>query len=234
MADARNTCKWPALARGSIAAAIAITALSVVGLLARDRLPFAWSARTWALTASTGFVFVAACAWWLCRTTTASAVLWGLVFCWLGDYLGLTQFEFGALSFLLAHLFFVAGFLWPGVVLRRLVILGPLVIASTLLTALWLLPHVAHRELPLVVGYMVVISVMVIASGATAGTRWPFTLTAAAIFYISDMAVARWRFVDSDPINGFVCYPLYYTACLMLALSPMVIWNADRRTRNGG
>ncbi len=99
----------------------------------------------------------------------------------------------------------------------------------TALSALWLLPHVARRDLPLVLAYMTVISVMVMASGVTAGTSWPFTFTAAAIFYISDIAVARWHFVDADPVNRFLCYPLYYTACLMLALSPVVMRRIERR-----
>ncbi len=93
MADPRTFCEIPTTARCCIVGPIAVTALSVAGLLARDSLPFAWSARTWALTASTGFVIVAAWSWWFCRTRTATAVLSGLVFCWLGDYLGLMRFE---------------------------------------------------------------------------------------------------------------------------------------------
>jgi hypothetical protein len=42
---------------------------------------------------------------------------------------------------------------------------------------------------------------------------------AASLFYLSDIAVAYWRFMPGDNSRcAFLCYPLYYPACLLLAL----------------
>jgi hypothetical protein len=63
-----------------------------------------------------------------------------------------------------------------------------------------------------------VISIMV----ATAcGTRHPNAVllaVAAVLFYVSDIAVAHWKFVSDGSWHAFFCYPLYYPACLLLAL----------------
>ena len=37
--------------------------------------------------------------------------------------------------------------------------------------------------------------------------------------YLSDIAVARGQYVASSAVNSWICYPLYYTACLLLAYS---------------
>ena len=67
---------------------------------------------------------------------------------------------------------------------------------------------------------MTVLFVMVCLSS---GIRMPrgrtLLMSGTLIFLVSDIFVARWKFVDSSPINAFFCYPLYYSACSLLALS---------------
>jgi hypothetical protein len=58
---------------------------------------------------------------------------------------------------------------------------------------------------------------VVMAVGVSAGN--PFVLAGAILFFVSDIFVARWKFVDTSGINALFCYPMYYTACVLLALS---------------
>jgi len=54
----------------------------------------------------------------------------------------------------------------------------------------------------------------------TAGLVFCLLVTSAAVlFYISDVFLANWRYVSTARWNMFVCYPLYYTACVLLAVS---------------
>ena len=58
--------------------------------------------------------------------------------------------------------------------------------------------------------------VLTAAGGARAGL--PLALPAAVLFYVSDVCVARWRYLDSA-VDGYICYLLYYAACAMFALN---------------
>ena len=89
--------------QGLIGVAATIMAMAVSGLLVRTRLPVVLPPHCWAMTASTCFLFLAGVSWWVCRGGRAAWILAGIACCWLGDYLGLVKFEYGALSFLLAH-----------------------------------------------------------------------------------------------------------------------------------
>lgn len=163
--------------------------------------------------ASTGFVLVAflAGAW---RHTYGKFIVAGLGLCWMGDVLGPYDFALGAGMFLLAHLVFVAAFLAHGLD-RQKSLKSLLLVLPSAAILFWLLPQVDPSLRTLVVAYNVVITAMVVTAGGT--TRLIFA--AAIAFYVSDIFVARWRFVDQDASNAFICYPLYYTACLLLAIS---------------
>jgi len=148
----------------------------------------------------------------------------GLVACAAGDVLGPRNFHLGVACFLLAHLAFCLGCLGQGVawgrVLRWSLVVG---MASFGLVGLWLWPHLPERDRPLIVAYTAVISVMaLLAAGLPPSRLRPWLWTGAWIFYLSDIFVARWRFVDPSSTNGLVCYPLYYLACTLLA------WAAGR------
>ncbi|OQB99469.1 MAG: YhhN-like protein [Candidatus Hydrogenedentes bacterium ADurb.Bin101] len=51
----------------------------------------------------------------------------------------------------------------------------------------------------------------------------------ALIFLISDIFVARWKFVDPSAINAFFCYPLYYISCALIALTISVRTRASEQ-----
>jgi uncharacterized membrane protein YhhN len=102
---------------------------------------------------------------------------------------------------------------WP------LVILAPLALAGGgALTWLWL--HLGRRRIP-VVAYIVAITAMVWGgmSVSWAGAL-PWTAAAGAIlFYLSDLAVARHRFVRPSFVNRAIGLPAYYVGQLLLALT---------------
>ena len=145
----------------------------------------------------------------------------GLVFCMLGDLLGPGDFMLGLYAFLIAHFGVTGAFIAKGVDRRNLVVSAVAsTIASLCVYFLWLGPHVPPGEQAQIVGYTVVITVMLVFAGATPRFRGRRTaLAGAVLFYLSDVFLANWRYVDTGRWNAFVCYPLYYTACVLLALS---------------
>jgi len=167
--------------------------------------------------ASSGFVLLAVASG-AHRTWYGRLVLLGLVFCWIGDVIGPGNFAAGTLSFLLGHIAFSGAFCtrspsWPR--LGRTA-LGVLVSSGALFV--WLYPHVPAEDRLLVVAYLVVISLMVVlAGGFSRGRAGGLIVTAAVLFYVSDIFVARWRFVAPGFVNGLFCYPIYYTACVLFA-----------------
>ena len=147
-------------------------------------------------------------------------MLIGLVCCWLGDYLGPHDFIYGLYAFLFAHLAFISAYVLLGIAWRRVASASAVMLVLGTAIALWLIPHVPRQDLFPVGIYMTGISVMVAAAAGIrpSSSRW-IILTGAVVFYISDIFVARWKYVNPSPINAMFCYPLYYSACLTLALS---------------
>ena len=145
-----------------------------------------------------------------------------LLLCGIGDAFLLFDrtFDLGLISFLLGHLAYVGGFTfalplrnWP------LPILIP-VVAAAAIVARWLWPHLGRRRIS-VTAYIAAISIMVW-GGISVFTRGALPWTAAAgatLFYFSDLAVARHRFVHRDFINRAVGLPIYYLGQLLLALT---------------
>jgi uncharacterized membrane protein YhhN len=123
-------------------------------------------------------------------------------------------------AFLLGHALYVAGFLAALPIERwSWLILAPLLIVSGG-AARWLWPHLGRRRFS-VLAYVVVISVMVW-GGVSATTRGHLPWTAAVgaiLFYLSDLAVARQRFVQQSFINRALGLPIYYLGQLLLAMT---------------
>jgi len=146
----------------------------------------------------------------------------GLVLCALGDVLllGHKSFDFGLGAFLLGHLLFITGFHAALPFWRWLpVITVPLVVAGAAAIR-WLQPHLGRRK-HLVVAYVIVISLMVWGGfSATWGRALPWSAALGSLlFYVSDLAVARQRFVRPDFVNRVVGLPLYYAGQFLLALA---------------
>jgi uncharacterized membrane protein YhhN len=152
------------------------------------------------------------------RSGYGRLVFTGLICCALGDYLGLHDFIWGAIAFLVGHIFFIAAFWTVGIDWRRALRFLPLMLLIDLGILAWLYAGMTSGDRPVALAYIVVISAMVIfAFSVSTPQRRNFILLAAVLFYISDIFVARWRFTDSGAINGYFCYPIYYTACVMFA-----------------
>jgi len=123
-------------------------------------------------------------------------------------------------AFLLAHVAYIAAFhtlvpvrAWP------FAIALPLLAASTL-AARWLGPHLGAMRVP-VTAYVAVITVMVWGAGSVVGAGaapWPVA-AGAVLFYLSDIAVARQRFVREGFANRALGLPAYYLGQTLLALS---------------
>ena len=155
-------------------------------------------------------------------------IMMGLLFCLGGDvFLALPQdrmFLFGLVSFLLGHVCYVIGFVWIAS-LGKLTLTGAMVtmVLSGFVFA-WLRPHLGPMKKP-VIAYILVISLMFIGAWSVLGmTHQPlmarlFVFTGAACFYISDIFVARDRFLKNEFINRLLGLPLYYLAQFMIAFS---------------
>ncbi len=151
----------------------------------------------------------------------ALLVVIGLVLGLVGDVLLMDKrtgsFIGGLVMFLGGHLVYAAAFVTDG--------LGPYLPAGAVVAVIlgigslrWLRPHLQPPFNLAVPGYILVISVMVAVAIAQAGDR-PAAAIGAAMFALSDLAVARDRFIAPGPINPTIGLPLYYASQVLLATS---------------
>jgi uncharacterized membrane protein YhhN len=155
-------------------------------------------------------------------------VLAGLTLCLIGDVClalpGEKGFRTGLGAFLLGHVFTIFGFLS---LLRITLWISPvagLIFVFSGAIFLWLRPHLKSMLVP-VLFYILVISLML--TGAWAIFRKsPFPVPGTAMifagalcFYLSDIFVARDRFVKKEYFNRLLGLPLYYLGQFLLAFS---------------
>jgi uncharacterized membrane protein YhhN len=155
-------------------------------------------------------------------------VLVALVFCLGGDVLlafgSPKTFLFGLVSFLLGHIMYAVAFFTVGDIGPSMAAGTILLMASAVFTWRWLEPHLDDMTVP-VLAYIVVISIMVCgAFGMVGDPTLPSAARAcvfagAILFYLSDLFVARQRFVVDAHVNRLVGLPLYYAAQFLLAFS---------------
>jgi len=155
-------------------------------------------------------------------------LLIGLLFCLAGDiFLALPEermFRLGLASFLVGHLFYIVAFFitahlsawtWCGTLVA--------LIGSGWIY-LWLKPSLGRMKTP-VLAYIVAITIMVSGASSLLGdarldwTGRTMVFAGACSFYISDIFVARDRFVKKEAMNRFVGLPLYYGGQFLLAFS---------------
>lgn len=152
----------------------------------------------------------------------------GLLFCLGGDvFLALPQdrmFLLGLVSFLLGHVCYVIGFIWiadPSILTLTGVIITVLL---GILIYTWLKPHLGTMKKP-VIAYILVISFMFIGAWSVLGMPQQSIMArllifvGAACFYVSDIFVARDRFLKTGFINRLLGLPLYYLAQFLIAFS---------------
>jgi len=173
--------------------------------------------------ASSGFVATALFSGAL-DSTFGTLILGGLLLCWLGDILLISRatplFAAGLFSFLLGHLAFAAAFAQLAPDPTVVASLALLLVLPGIMVARWLRPHLDRRMRTPVHTYIVAIGAMAaLALAATAATGRVELAIGAACFCVSDMGVARDRFVKPGFDNQVWLLPLYYGAQLLFAIS---------------
>jgi uncharacterized membrane protein YhhN len=169
--------------------------------------------------ASAGFVLLA-----LLRTDLSSGydrwVVLALALCLLGDLLLLVPRAFAAslASFLLGHLAYTGAFCtvlapraWPPLV-------GVVLALASGIAAIWLWAHLGGLRAA-VLGYVAAITVMTWGAIATAGRTGWLAGAAGVLFYVSDLTVARDRFVVRRFASRAWGLPAYYLAQVLFALT---------------
>ena len=152
----------------------------------------------------------------------------GLIFCLGGDvFLALPQkrtFLFGLISFLVGHILYcVAFYLAAGTNTATWIGSGAVLLISIGVYG-WLRPHLGGMHGPVVV-YIIVITVMVSGACSVLGdSRLSeegriMLFAGASVFYVSDVFVARDRFVTKGFMNRLFGLPLYYAGQFLIAFS---------------
>lgn len=202
---------------------VAVTTVLVVVLVLNQHRATPSTDRIVKMAASTGFIAVA-----LSVGATTSAygrlVLAALALSWLGDLIltfsAVRAFRAGLAAFLAAHLAYTAGFVTRGIEVTWLVVSGVALIAIAAWVWRWLAPHVDDaRRRPVMVYVAVITSMVAAAVGTTAAVPDARIAIGAVLFYVSDLAVARNRFVAPGTVNQAMGRPMYYAGQVLLALS---------------
>lgn len=148
----------------------------------------------------------------------------GLALCAVGDVCLMWErpavFLAGLVAFLLGHVLYAIAFLqWP--VDDALVYWTLLPVVLLMAGAIrWLWPHLQDVMRVAVPAYIVVIGSMLLCAALPWGNPGAsLILIGAWGFALSDLAVARDRFIEATPMNGVWGTPLYFTAQLFLAAS---------------
>jgi uncharacterized membrane protein YhhN len=173
--------------------------------------------------ASTAFVAMALFAGAL-DSPYGIAVLVALCLSWLGDVLLIPKdkraFKAGVLAFLAGHLGFGAAFVLLGVDLVWTAVAAVGLAVVGVVVGRWIVGQTPPKLKGAVVAYIVVISVMVaLGVGVVTGGGHPLMLVAAVAFYLSDITVARNRFMKEEFVNRLVGLPLYYGAQVLFAFT---------------
>jgi len=166
------------------------------------------------------------------ETTYGKYILAGLIACAVGDIFLLSRkseklFKVGMVAFALGHIAYIAGFHehhYPyfNLAVFRYVIIA-LIVTVAISFFIWLRPNLDKADVSFVFIYTAIIVVMTSASisrlNVEAQILVPF---AAFMFAISDMFVARDRFVTPDSKNFLAITPLYFGAQALFALSTAI------------
>jgi len=170
--------------------------------------------------ASSGFVIVGLSA---PEVPGRSLIVAGLILGWVGDVAlalkGKRAFLVGLFAFLLGHLAYAGvGYRIPS---NRAAIIGASIVALglSLLVLRWLWARLSQSFRVPVILYMVVIAAMVgAATGQVQLQYGGYFVGGSILFALSDLAVARQRFVAPGFANALIGLPMYYTGQLMIAV----------------
>lgn len=192
----------------------AIACLVLVGAEYRKAKTLRIASKT---IASLAFIAVGVLAY--TPTPYAMWIVAGLVLGAVGDIalLGKSDRAFmgGLVAFLLGHIAYVVAI---AVVVPPAGWMSPLALVPAVIGAgalAWLWPHLGSMKLPVIV-YVLTIVTMVV--GALA-VRHAVLTTGAVLFFASDLAVARDKFVAAGFVNRAWGLPCYYAGQLFIAWS---------------
>lgn len=201
---------------------VAVCLVGFVGLLAAEKVGSLKGKWLFKPIAAAAYVW-AALAWGALESTYGRWLLLGLVLCWWGDVQLIPRqrrswFRAGIVAFLAGHLAYITAFISLPTGLVGLVV-GNLmsgILAWVVWT--WLGPKLAADYRRLVAVYLLVICAMLVTAftAADGAGRWTIAL-GATLFALSDVSVARDRFVTKAFVNRAWGLPLYFAAQLILA-----------------
>lgn len=171
--------------------------------------------------ASTGFIVVAL-AGGAMATGYGRLILLALACSFAGDVCLLSRtrraFVAGLTAFLLGHVAFATAFWWQGLSPGWVATGAMLLTIPALLIRRWLTPYVPSNLRGPVDAYIVVITVMVATAIGALGAGGGGTIVVGAIaFYLSDLSVAKDRFIQRELATRLWGLPMYYAAQLLLA-----------------
>jgi uncharacterized membrane protein YhhN len=207
-----------------IAAFVVVCLVAVIGLLVAERRESQTGKWATKPLASAAFIAIAVAGGAL-QHAYGVAIVAGLVLSMGGDVLLIppgasNAFRFGAASFLLGHVAYCAAFLIRGAALSSTLMAAVLLAAVAVVVLRWLGPLVPEHMRRLVQAYVGVISVMLmLAIGTYTQAGDPRIVVGAVMFYLSDLSVARDRFVAESFSNRVWGLPLYFGGQVLLALS---------------
>ncbi|MGO8880286.1 MAG: lysoplasmalogenase [Desulfomonilaceae bacterium] len=144
---------------------------------------------------------------------------------------GDTAFQAGLVAFLGGHVLYTIAFARLTQRAGWAHLSNLLILAVSGYVFWWLMPHLGEMLIPVSI-YIVIISVMVL--GACAVFRNPDTkragawaiLLGALLFYVSDIFVARDKFIANEFLNRLLGLPLYYCGQFLLAFSVGLVRSA--------
>jgi uncharacterized membrane protein YhhN len=186
-------------------------------------------AREWAtaravtkLIASTGFLLTAHAAGAL-APGWSRWIVGGLALSWIGDacLLGRASASFiaGLVAFLLGHVSYCVAFVVLGFAPMTAMIAAPILAVVALVVDRWLRDHVGEMRVPVRAYILVISTMLVLAIAAWREGASHLLLIGAVSFYLSDLSVARDRFIQPALGNRLWGLPAYYLGQLCLALA---------------
>ena len=158
-------------------------------------------------------------------TSYGQVLLAGMVFCWFGDMFLISSrsprlFLAGLASFLTGHIVYIGAFAVRGISLPSLLGAALVMVVFGWFVLRWLKPGLDNRMRIPVLLYVIAISAMMAMAAATWSAHGGLVLLLGALlFVISDLAVARNRFIVPGFINRAWGLPTYFAAQLLLAAS---------------
>jgi len=171
--------------------------------------------------ASLGFI-LAALAVGAFNSLFGILLLTGLLFCFLGDIflLGTDDkvFSMGLAAFMIGHLAYITAFLVRGIDAVYFLAAAVVTAVAGVLVFRWLKPHIQQNLTAPVLAYTVIISLMAATAIGCTADGAPFRLLIGVIFFfLSDIVVARQRFIKAAFLNRVVSLPLYCAGQLLIA-----------------